>query len=355
MPDREKTEPTDSSPQQPAAEGIRPAHHTADGHFRNPHLAGWRTNLTNFLSARFNRESPWANHALQLDQIPRCEAQLSDIYNPGEAPQITWIGHSTFLIQYAGINLLTDPVFSDRVSPFRFTGPKRLTPLPITLKALPRIDLLVISHNHYDHLDRDTVRHFGNNTRYLVPLGLKSWLRRQGIDSARIDELDWWDSCRIGQVAATATPAQHWSGRGLNDRFRTLWASFHLDIQGFRVWFAGDTGYNQYQFREIGERLGGMDLALIPIGAYAPRWFMQPQHIDPAEAVKIHREIGAKFSIGMHWATFQLSAEALDDPRQKLALALSQAQAQTETQAGATVAPFVTLSIGETRQLKISG
>ena len=132
-------------------------------------------------------------------------------------------------------------------------------------------------------------------------------------------------------------------GRGLRDRFRTLWASFHLNIRGFRVWFAGDTGYNGIQFREIGERFGGMDLALVPIGAYAPRWFMRPQHVDPEEAVKIHMDIGARLSIGMHWATFQLSAEAVDDPRRELAHALKQR--------GPNVAPFITLALGEIREL----
>lgn len=322
----------------------KPPHHRADGGFQNPYLSAMQNSLLLFLRARFGDEN-WALHASQVERIETRSCDPLALSQPADQPRATWLGHSTFLLQHGQRNVLTDPVFSDRVSPFGFAGPRRLVPLPLTIDQLPPIDLVVISHNHYDHLDRNSVRQLGNRTRYAVPLGLKRWLVSAGIQRERIEEFDWWQAAEVGGIEVTATPAQHWSGRGLRDRNRTLWASFHLNIGGFLAWFAGDTGYNEFQFRQIGQRLGGMDLALIPIGAYAPRWFMKPQHIDPEEAVRIHEEIGARLSIAMHWGTFQLSAEEIDAPRQRLETALRRRPSHA--------APFITLPIGATRKIEI--
>jgi len=319
---------------------VRPDHHNPDGTFRNPHLAPGQIGLTSFLKMRFGRGNDWPSHTRQRERIPLSGLDPRMLRQPAGAPRLTWIGHSTFLIQYLGLNILTDPVFSDRVSPVNFAGPRRLVPLPVTIAELPPIDLVVISHNHYDHLDLASVRALGNGPRYLVPLGLQSLLMAGGIDRDRVRELDWWESHRAGNLTVTATPAQHWSGRGLRDRNRTLWCGWHLAIGEFSAWFAGDTGYNEIQFREIGEHFGGMDLALIPIGAYEPRWFMRRQHINPEEAVRIHREVRSQLSVGMHWATFQLSAEDVDAPRAQLTHALRR---QDDTR------PFITMAIGESR------
>ncbi len=320
-----------------------PDHHCPDGTFRNPHLAPGTTGLTSFLKMRFGRGNNWPSHARQRERIPAQELDPRDLRQPARSPRLTWIGHSTFLIQYRGLNILTDPVFSDRVSPVNFAGPRRLVPLPVTIAELPPIDLVMISHNHYDHLDLASVRALGNGPRYSVPLGLKPLLMAGGIDRDRIHELDWWECQRDGELALTATPAQHWSGRGLRDRNRSLWCGWHLRIGDFSLWFAGDTGYNDIQFREIGDHFQGVDLALIPIGAYEPRWFMRRQHINPEEAVRIHREIRSRLSVGMHWGTFQLSAEDVDAPREQLAHALRRHDQPH---------PFITMAVGESRLLE---
>ena len=235
---------------------------------------------------------------------------------------------------------------SQRASPVSFAGPKRLVPLPLEFKDLPSIDFILISHNHYDHLDLETVQLFGNNTRYLVPLKLKSWFIEQDIAEDKVIEFDWWDKALFGEVAITATPSQHWSARTLFDRNQTLWAAWHIQIADFSLWFAGDTGYNDIQFKEIGEHFKEIDLGLIPIGAYAPRWFMKSQHVNPEEAVRIHQDINARQSIGMHWGTFQLSAEKMHAPKLELAEALKQHNIP-ETD-------FQTLAIGETFRYKTS-
>ena len=186
-----------------------------------------------------------------------------------------------------------------------------------------------------------------NAPTYLVPLGLKQWFVDVGIDPAKVIELDWWQTFRTDRVTFTATPSQHWSGRGLFDREQTLWAAWHIDIEDFSVWFAGDTGYNDFQFKAVAERWGGVDLALIPIGSYAPRWFMQKHHVNPEEAIRIHQDVNARLSIGMHWGTFQLSAEPMMEPRQRLQ--------QLIAENGLSRGEFVTLAIGESITLNGRG
>jgi len=235
---------------------------------------------------------------------------------------LTWIGHATVLLQVAGVNVLTDPHFSARASPLAFAGPRRRVPPAIALAQLPRIDVVLVSHNHYDHLDAASVRALakqaGGPPHFYVPLGVRAFFERRGIPVAA--EMDWWDRATDGALAVHFVPAQHWSARTLRDRNRTLWGGFVVEASGFRFIYTGDTGYSK-DFAEIGERFGTFDLAVIPIGAYAPRWFMANHHVDPSEAVQIHRDLHAAQSLAVHWGTFVLA----DEPPRKLAEALSAA------------------------------
>jgi len=268
-------------------------------------------------------------------------------------PTVTWIGHATVLAQLGGLNVLTDPIFSQRASPLSFVGPARAQKPGLWLHELPHIDLVLISHNHYDHLDDDSVRALaaqaGGAPLFVVPLGLKAWFAQR--DITRVVELDWWQSHKVGDVEVVLTPVQHWSGRSLADRNETLWGGYALFAAQLHLFFAGDTGFSK-DFADIRERFaerqgvaqgGGFDIALLPIGAYEPRWFMQRQHVDPEEAVRIHRDLGAKASLGIHWGTFELTDESLDEPPRRLAQAR---QAQ-----GVPDSAFFTLAIGQTRRL----
>jgi N-acyl-phosphatidylethanolamine-hydrolysing phospholipase D len=269
---------------------------------------------------------------------------LSQINSPNDTPQLTWLGHATVLVQHAGVNFLTDPHLSDYASPIPFMGPKRLIPPALTIDQLPEIDFVLISHNHYDHLDHKTVKQIGNSSTWLVPLGLKQWLLKRDISEDKIIELDWWQSyAYTDQVSITATPSQHWSKRTPFDTNKSLWASWHIDIKGFKTWFAGDTGYNEAEFKKIGQQLGPHDLALIPIGAYAPRYFMLPMHVDPQQAVKSHIDVKSKHSVGIHWGTFQLTHEPYSEPRLLLEESIQSIEPEY---------PFVTMKIGQTQVLK---
>jgi N-acyl-phosphatidylethanolamine-hydrolysing phospholipase D len=292
-----------------------PAHHTDDG-FRNLYIEPLRIGFFGFLRLRYFGDEQWADYAATADRVPKVKTPLDRINAPGQRPQVTWIGHDTVLVQYRGVNVLTDPVFSQRSSPFSFLGPRRSAPPSLRIDQLPRIDFVLISHNHYDHLDAYTVRALGDRTIWVVPLGYKQWFAERGV--ARVEEFDWWDSREIAGATITATPSQHWTGRGVNDRYRALWASWAVQIGGFKFWFGGDTGYNDKIFVEIGARHGPFELALIPIGGYEPRWFMKNMHVNPEEAVLIHKDIGSKYSLGIHWGTFPLTAEPIDEPPQRL-------------------------------------
>lgn len=259
-------------------------------------------------------------------------------------PTITWLGHATVLLQVASYNILTDPHFSQRASPVGFAGPKRMSAPGVPLDQLPRIDVVMISHNHYDHLDEDTVRRLaaqdGGPPMFLVPLGTEAWFRARGISN--VLELDWWDRVRLGSLDFHFVPAQHWSQRTLFDRNRSLWGGFFVRHHSLSFVYTGDTGYSK-DFSDIRERLGAPDIAAIPVGAYEPRWFMSKQHVNPAEAVQIHQDLGAKYSLGVHWGTFELTDESLDEPP----IALAEAR----TRAGVPAERFFVTALGETRRL----
>jgi L-ascorbate metabolism protein UlaG (beta-lactamase superfamily) len=240
--------------------------------------------------------------------------------------RITMVGHATLLIQVDGLNILTDPVWSKRASPLSFAGPSRVTPPGIAFDDLPPIDAVLISHNHYDHLDVATLRrlHDAFAPRLFTPLG-NDRILRAALPSAEIWTGDWYESVALGAAARlTVTPAHHWSSRTIKDRRMALWGGFHLQTKAGAVWFAGDTGYGDGAiFRAMRGKLGSPDVALIPIGAYEPRWFMADQHTDPEDAVRILQDIGARHALGIHWSTFQLTDEGREAPAAELQQALS--------------------------------
>jgi L-ascorbate metabolism protein UlaG (beta-lactamase superfamily) len=260
---------------------------------------------------------------------------------PPGAAAVTFIGHSTFLIRLAGLTILTDPVFSERCSPVSWAGPKRARPPGRALSDLPKVDLLLVSHNHYDHMDLPSLRALRrrDNPQVITPLANAQHLAKAGLD--RVSELDWWQSTTLPpDIRITATPARHFAARTPWDRGQCLWSGFMLETHGHRLFFAGDSGAGRH-WAEIGERLGAPHLALLPIGAYEPRSIMAPVHMNPGEAVAAHQALGARQSVGMHFGTFQLTDEPIDAPPQALA--------EARAQAGLPLESFVTLGFGETR------
>jgi len=248
------------------------------------------------------------------------------------APQVTWINHCTFLVKVGSLNVLTDPIWGERCSPLSFLGPKRRHIAPMALEDLPEIDIVLISHDHYDHLCRDTVLKLQEKNpgiTWVVPLGVRKRLEKLGMK--HIIEMKWWEEVHFGvkgqEVLITSVPTQHFSGRGLFDKNKTLWTGYVVDFiqkskQEKRLYFVGDTGYNRKDFKRIGKEFGEMDLSLIPIGTYNPGKFMAPVHICPNKAAKIHDEVGSLLSVGMHWKTFRLSSEGLEQPPYDLYRAL---------------------------------
>lgn len=319
-------------------------HHTPDG-FRNNYLPeGVRGSFWKWQWERFSRglPKPPANNY----QFPFVQPDAAWLAANRSVTAATWIGHATVLVQMHGVNVLTDPVLSERASPFTFMGPKRKTPPALAVNELPHIDVVVISHNHYDHLDRETVLKVnaqpGGAPLFLVPLGIRKWMDDVGI--VNVQELDWWQKTSAHGLDFTFLPVQHWSARGLNDRNRTLWGGWAVQTgegraEPFSFFFAGDTGYSK-DFQDIEKRFHGFDLALVPIGAYQPRWFMKAQHVEPFESVKIHQDLRAKKSIAIHWGTFELTDEPLDEPPTLLAEELRKANVRAED--------FVVLKRGET-------
>lgn len=227
-------------------------------------------------------------------------------------PATTWIGHATFFVRMDGATFLTDPVYSERASPVRFAGPKRLVPPGVPLEVLPRVDFALLSHDHYDHTDLPTLQRLAAlGVPFVVPTGVGELVRQAGGRVAA--ELRWWESAELAGVTVTCVPARHFSGRGFTDRNRRLWAGFVVEGKTRRFYHAGDTALFD-GFAEIGRRLGPLDLAALPIGAYEPRAMMGPVHLSPEEAVRAALALGARATVGMHFGTFDLSDEPLDEP-----------------------------------------
>lgn len=264
-------------------------------------------------------------------------------HDPSAWVTITFVGHSTFIIQTPAVTVITDPVFSERASPLSFIGPKRVRAAGVPLDQLPPIDLVLLSHNHYDHCDLASLRSIARrfDPVLVTPLGNAALARRAGF--SRVEERDWWESATSTPLPVTVTPAQHFSARTPFDRNRALWGSFVIEIDGRRLYFGGDSGYAPH-FRAIRDRHGAIDLALLPIGAYEPRWFMGPIHMNPEEAVQAHLDLGASRSIGMHFGTFQLTTEAIDEPLQALARA--------RTGLGVAAEAFDVLDFGASRHIR---
>jgi L-ascorbate metabolism protein UlaG (beta-lactamase superfamily) len=279
---------------------------------------------------------------------------LAFLHANRSVPAWTWIGHASGLLQLGGANLLFDPVFSRFASPVPFAGPRRHQPPGLTAEQLPPIDAVVLSHNHYDHLDRASVRAVARQTgfapRYLVPQGLRTWfaknLPRRGGALPHIDEYAWHESGRLevgDGLDVHFLPVQHWSNRSGFDRNQSQWGSWALLHPNFRFWFGGDFGYSN-ETRQIGERFGHFDAAAIPIGAYEPRWFMRAQHVNPEEAVQAMLDVNAAEAVAIHWGTFALTDESLDEPPLALEAALAARSLPADR--------FRVLRHGETRRFR---
>ena len=243
---------------------------------------------------------------------------------PTSIDYLVWIGHATYLINKDGLTILTDPVFSKRASPVRFAGPKRLIPPAIPIDQLPNIDVITVSHNHYDHLDLRSLKKIyraNPNAIFLVPKGDKKRLERRGIENVK--EFLWWEDIEIKGSKFTFTPVQHWSARGIADRNKSLWGGWFMNLKSEIIYHAGDTGYSS-DFIETKKRLGSPSLSLIPVGAYAPRWFMKTNHVNPPEAIQVAIDLESERNFGMHWGTFQLTDEEIMEPPELLNQALEE-------------------------------
>lgn len=233
----------------------------------------------------------------------------------GDGVRMTWVGHSTLLIQAGGRSILTDPMFSARCFPVQWAGPKRAVPPGVPFRELPPIDAVVVSHAHYDHLDDATIRRLGPRSAYLVPKGLGPWMRKRGLN--RIREMDWWYEEELLDLKVTCLPAQHFSARTPFDTNKSLWCSWMIEVAGWTIYFGGDSGYFP-GYRQIAARFPSIDVAALPIGAWKPRFVMKPVHLNPPEAVQAFRDLGARHFVPIHWGTFKLTDEALDQPPRAL-------------------------------------
>ena len=268
-------------------------------------LIRWQRNQKKPILAYIDISNDWRNINLETE----------DNY-------LIWIGHSTFLIKKDGLTILTDPVFSDRASPFRRLGPKRLIPPSLNIQDLPPIDIITISHNHYDHLDIRSLKKISKKypkVVFLIPKGDLDIFDQRNIEN--VFEFEWWQDIDFKNHTFTFTPVKHWSARGLFDRNESLWGAWFISSRDYSIYHAGDTGYSK-DFKETQRRLGSPKYAFIPIGAYDPEWFMSASHVNPEDAIKIMQDLGAKNSYGMHWGTFTLTAEDTLDPPKRLSEAI---------------------------------
>ncbi|KAB8313522.1 MBL fold metallo-hydrolase [Erwinia endophytica] len=299
------------------------AHHTPDGFCNIDEDPQQRSDLKRWRKARKAEGLPFppAQGYARFTEQWWQPADLS-----GEDSAIWWLGHACLMLRLAGKYILIDPILSKRASPVSFYGPSRKTPAPLKIEDLPSLDYVLISHNHYDHLDRPTIKKilkFFPDVLFVVPLGLKPWFIRLG--ATRVVQLDWWQSTEMADgTVVHAVPARHWSMRTLWDRNRSLWCGWVLRHKGLNMWFTGDSGYAE-TLLEIPSRLGPFNLAALPIGAYAPKWFMKGKHMDPEQAVLLHQALGQPLSIPIHWGVFELADESLDDPPKVLSAAMQAA------------------------------
>jgi L-ascorbate metabolism protein UlaG (beta-lactamase superfamily) len=293
-----------------------PSDHFDGTVFRNQNPASTAgRSLGDFLKwQRTSRATPWPRRVAN-----RARPDLPVSLEKGGIA-FTFVNHITYLVQFRGLNVLTDPVYSERVSPVQWSGPRRVREPGLAFDALPTVHTVLVSHSHYDHLDVDTLVRLEHAHRplFLTGLGNRAFLEDHGL--GRVRELDWWESVEHEGHRYTYVPAQHWSGRALSGRNRTLWGGFVIESDGRKVYFAGDTGYWDH-FRQIRARCGRMDVAMLPIGAYEPRWFMKDMHMNPDDAVRAHLDLEATLSIGTHYGCFQLTDEGIDEPLRELAVA----------------------------------
>lgn len=241
----------------------------------------------------------------------------------GDEIRVSFIGHASFLIQTQGLNIITDPLYSERCSPFTSKGPKRVTEPGIPFEKLPQIDIVLVSHNHYDHLDTETLARLVEHShpKIIAPLGNEHPINSRS-PAATVQTLDWYEHLEIGKgIKVHLEPAQHWSARGIFDRNKALWGTFIIDTPKGQILFIGDSGYSKEMFEDIGKKFPHIRLSLIPIGAYEPRWFMSPIHMNPEEAIKTHIDLKSQHSIASHFATFQLTDEGYEKPEIALELA----------------------------------
>jgi L-ascorbate metabolism protein UlaG (beta-lactamase superfamily) len=284
-----------------------------DGHRFHNHQDGWQSEGS-FLKWQATKTPTKWPEWIDGAPGPKPPARVD-----GESLRVTFVNHSTFLVQTAGLNLLTDPIWRERCSPVQFAGPKRHRPPGLRFEDLPPIDAVLVSHNHYDHMDVATLRKL-RGVRVYAPLGSAALLARNRVWNSV--DMDWWDSVHIDDdVTLTCVPSQHFCARGLSDRNATLWSGFVISTPHGQIYFAGDTGWGAH-FEQIHERFGAMRLAMLPIGSYLPRWFMKPAHIDPAEAVDAHFVLRAKTSIAIHYGTFALGDDGAEEPLDDLRNAL---------------------------------
>lgn len=284
------------------------------GRYLNPHIENIRRKPRDFAlwMMGYFRDQPF-------ELVPEgFSYPIPDIEFRSENPWAMWIGHSTYLVSVQGKHILTDPIWSNWCSPVPLFGPKRKNPPAVPFDALPKIDYVLISHDHYDHLDRPTVERLHERfpeILWVVPLGVKKWFEKLGIK--KVVELNWWEEVDVDSMfKITFVPSQHFSGRRSPDLNSTLWGGYVVENlhNNKTFYFVGDTGYNGHDFKKIGKKFDAIDLSLIPIGSYSPRKFMAPVHVEPKDAVKVHMDVGSKFSLGMHWKTFRLSEEPMEQP-----------------------------------------
>ena len=308
----------------------KPAHHNPDGSFKNLDSNFKQHSFTDAMKWMWKRKTPEPIRfeVLKPNLSPWTQKENSGVH-------ALWIGHSTFLLRIHGITVLTDPIFSERASPVQWAGPKRSTPVALKIEELPPVDVVILSHDHYDHTDINSLRALaklksstGKTPVFLTPLGFKKWFKKNDLPPS-VDK-DWWESEVVAGLKFTPTPVQHWGKRSLGDDNTRLWCAWMIESQGKKIYFSGDTGYST-DFVQTNQRFGAVDLALIPIGAYAPEWFMKPQHVNPEDAVRIHQDLHSKQSIGMHWGTFQLTDEPMDEPPFRLHQALIQQKLNPES------------------------